>query len=58
MKNILLNIAVLLLGVFAFFDALAIQKDSNEFLILTDTVTIKNKSVRSRNGEDLIAIIF
>jgi len=38
MKNILLNIAVLLLGVFAFFDALAIQKDSNEFLILTDTV--------------------
>jgi hypothetical protein len=38
MKNILLNIAVLLLGVFAFFDAFATQKDSNEFLTLSDTV--------------------
>ena len=38
MKNILLKIAVLFLGVFAFFDAFATQKDSNEFLILTDTV--------------------
>jgi hypothetical protein len=38
MKNILLKIAVLLLGVFAFFDAFATQKDSNEFLTLSDTV--------------------
>ena len=38
MKNILLKIAVLLLGVFAFFDAFAKQNDSNEFLTLTDTV--------------------
>lgn len=38
MKNILVKIAVLLLGVFAFFDAFATQKDSNEFLTLSDTV--------------------
>ena len=38
MKNILLKIAVLLLGVFAFFEAFAKQNDSNEFLTLTDTV--------------------
>lgn len=38
MKNIILKTAVLLLGVFAFFDAFAKQNDSNEFLTLTDTV--------------------
>lgn len=38
MKNILLKIAVLLLGVFAFFDAFATKMNSNEFLTLTDTV--------------------
>lgn len=38
MKNILLKIAVLLLGVFAFFEAFAKQNDSKEFLTLTDTV--------------------
>lgn len=38
MKNNLLKIVVLLIGVFAFFDAFATRKESNEFLILTDTV--------------------
>ncbi|MFM2226827.1 MAG: hypothetical protein RL664_170 [Bacteroidota bacterium] len=38
MKNILVKIAVLLLGFFAFFDAFATQKDTNEFLTLSDTV--------------------
>jgi PKD repeat protein len=38
MKNILLKIVVILLGVFAFFDALAKCESSNEFLNLSDTV--------------------
>ncbi|MDP4630246.1 MAG: PKD domain-containing protein [Flavobacteriales bacterium] len=56
MKNILLKIAVLLLGVFAFFDAFATQKDSNEFLILTDTVVFDISAASYSNSGGMFYI--